>query len=195
MGVLNKTLKVLEDMLECLQTQKENDGTTDELLGDILEKSCLANDELLNCACTDEVIENGLDKAANTLVVVGDSAAQYPAVGQTISLMDAAGNICGSATVADPLPTYTPDADDPENTELGQTTINIADCELQEDKSAADITQAKPVLTATALAVKAVVTKTNLAVLKKTAEREIVKEEAVKGRINPDEPARELIAE
>lgn len=127
----------IKAILDCLQTQKENSELD-------TAKLCLIDDGI-NGACPNDVPPEGLNKAANTLTLMGDVAANYPG-GQLIDLQNANGESCGSATAAaEPAPAY--------NAENDSTVVTITGCELDEGKTAAQVTQAKPVppLVATAI--------------------------------------------
>lgn len=119
---------------------------------DLVDKQCLLLDAQTNPnACGSPVPEQGLDKEALTLTLLGDVGVQYPE-GKTISLKNSGGDICGSATS-----TGTTSYDE----ETGLTTITIQECELAEGKVPAVITMAAPVLQLTATAVKNVVIKSS----------------------------------
>lgn len=145
--------KVIADAVRCaLQTIGCNDDRRDTLLQDTLtiaqealDKQCLLDDFWMNCA--DDAVVETLDKEALTLTLKGDVGAQYTE-GRTISLKDAAGNICGSATSTGKT-SY--------NVETDLTTVTISECELADGKTPVQIVTAKPVLTATVQAVKNVV--------------------------------------
>jgi len=152
---------IAEEQLEKLCSLEEKACDSLDLQDDALIKQCLLDDFWMNCADEPKLAET-LNKEAQTLVLEGNVAAQY-SVGQTITLKNAAGDICGSATVAagEGFAVY--------NEETGNTTIKIEECELQEGKTPAVIKTAKPVLAATVGAVKAVVKQVKLLSIKKAA--------------------------
>ena len=132
---------LLEDIL-----QKQCDLV--ELGEQSLDKQCLLLDAQTNPnACGSPVPEQGLDKEAQTLNLEGDVGAKYPA-GTSISLKDANGNICGSATSTG-VTSY--------NETTGLTTVTIEECELAEGKTAVQIATAAPVLQIAVQAVKNII--------------------------------------
>ena len=134
--------------------QKQCDAN--EMASDALIKDCLLFDELTNCADETPLAET-LNKEAGELCLEGDVVSQYTA-GATISLKDAAGNVCGSATVAaDPVPRIKRLEGEGDAETLVGTIVYIEECELAEGKTPVQIKTAKPVLQVTAGAVKAVV--------------------------------------
>lgn len=144
--------------------QKQCDAN--EIASDAAIKDCLLADDLTNCA-DDAKLAETLDKEAGTLILEGDVVDQYMA-GQTIALKDAAGNICGNATVAD--------VEAPAVFEDGKTIIQIVECELAEGKTPVQIETAKPVLTATVNAVVATVKSVSI-LQAKTLTKAVVKKE------------------
>jgi len=133
-------LSLDEELLEkaCAQLQE------DELQS---AKLCLMEDHLNPAApCPAEVPSEGLDKEAQTLTLKGDVRLGYPS-GQSINLMNANGESCGEATSTGES-TY--------DAELGLTVVTIEECDLDEGKEPAQVTQAKPQPALVAAAIKTV---------------------------------------
>lgn len=144
-------LELLKKLLACCQAQLDGDdlGTA---------KLCLIDDALTG-VCPQPVAETGLTKTetGGTLILAGDVSANYSA-GQDIDLQNANGESCGSATVAVGETSVVVN-------EAGNTVITLAECVLDEGKTAAQITQAKPV----AAIVKVAIATVKSIAIKKTA--------------------------
>jgi hypothetical protein len=94
-----------------------------------------------------DVPENGLTKTepGGALVLDGDVTANFPA-GQNVDLQNINNASCGDAVVQSSA--Y--------NAETGKTTVTLDTCALDEGKTVADITGAKPVAAITSTAIKSV---------------------------------------
>ena len=128
-------------------------------------KLCLI-EEHLNPAgpCPVDVVE--LDKELQTLTLIGDVTANYSA-GQDVNLQNTNGESCGTATVAD---------GESVNLVDGNTVITLVECELEEGKTAVQITKATPISVPVKTAIATVKTLTAVKTISKTVIKEPVKE-------------------
>lgn len=142
----------INQILCALRTQECNSAAilaclkeANELADVSVAKQCLIEDGI-NGVCQQQLAPQGLDKTAQTLTLQGNVVANYPA-GQNIDLQNANGESCGTATSTGQA-VY--------NDQTDVTVITLEECELDEGKQPAQITQAKPVKALTAVAIKTV---------------------------------------
>ena len=119
--------------------------------------------------CPDEVPPEGLNKELQTLTIPGDVSANYPA-GQSINLQNANGEACGTGTVGETAAVF--------NAETNATVITLVECELEEGKTAAAITQATAVTKTVVKALTAVKTLTKTAIKVTEPVKEVIVKEA-----------------
>lgn len=135
---------------------------SNEMASDALIKQCLLDDFWMNCVDVSEPIVPVPpinEEAVTTVTLAGDQTADY-AVGSTVALYDAQGNIIGNGTVASAVVN-----------EEGNTVVTLSNAEMTGEATTAQIATVKPVLQQTVGAVKAVVK--NVSILQ--AKRSLVK--------------------
>lgn len=161
-NVLETSLAVQEDILAKACEIADNTALT-------AAKNCLMEEHLNPAApCPVAVPPEGLNKELQTLTLDGNHVANY-GPGQSVNLQNANGESCGTGTVSDTVATVYSE-------ETGKTVITLQECELEEGKTAAVITQATPVKAATLTAIKTIKTLTAVKTIVKEPVKEPVKE-------------------